>query len=34
MSTRGAMLDLSYPDLNEYIADTNVMMALIINGPV
>ncbi|XP_056614384.1 LOW QUALITY PROTEIN: AMP deaminase 2 [Triplophysa dalaica] len=27
-------LDLLYPDLNEYIADMNVMMALIINGPV
>ncbi|XP_029906950.1 AMP deaminase 2 isoform X2 [Myripristis murdjan] len=27
-------LDLPYPDLNEYIADMNVMMALIINGPV
>uniref|UniRef100_A0A8C6WRN8 AMP deaminase n=1 Tax=Neogobius melanostomus TaxID=47308 RepID=A0A8C6WRN8_9GOBI len=27
-------LDLPYPDLKEYIADTNIMMALIINGPV
>ncbi|KAM9410749.1 AMP deaminase 2 isoform 2-T2 [Pholidichthys leucotaenia] len=27
-------LDLLYPDLKEYIADMNVMMALIINGPV
>nr|XP_043893826.1 AMP deaminase 2 isoform X1 [Solea senegalensis]XP_043893827.1 AMP deaminase 2 isoform X1 [Solea senegalensis] len=27
-------LDLPYPDLHEYIADMNVMMALIINGPV
>ncbi|XP_036435194.1 AMP deaminase 2 isoform X2 [Colossoma macropomum] len=27
-------LDLPYPDLLEYIADMNVMMALIINGPV
>uniref|UniRef100_A0A8C7Z818 AMP deaminase n=1 Tax=Oryzias sinensis TaxID=183150 RepID=A0A8C7Z818_9TELE len=27
-------LDLSYPDLQEYIGDMNVMMALIINGPV
>ncbi|XP_056292609.1 AMP deaminase 2-like isoform X2 [Pseudoliparis swirei] len=27
-------LDLPYPDLTEYIEDTNVMMALIINGPV
>ncbi|XP_068199349.1 AMP deaminase 2 isoform X1 [Antennarius striatus] len=27
-------LDLPYPDLQEYIADMNVMMALIINGPV
>ncbi|PWA30931.1 hypothetical protein CCH79_00010690 [Gambusia affinis] len=27
-------LDLPYPDLKEYIADMNVMMALIINGPV
>ncbi|KAF7668795.1 hypothetical protein LDENG_00287170 [Lucifuga dentata] len=27
-------LDLMYPDLQEYIADMNVMMALIINGPV
>ncbi|XP_071399654.1 AMP deaminase 2 isoform X1 [Centroberyx affinis] len=27
-------LDLPYPDLQEYIVDMNVMMALIINGPV
>ncbi|XP_029006006.1 AMP deaminase 2-like isoform X2 [Betta splendens] len=27
-------VDLLYPDLKEYIADMNVMMALIINGPV
>ncbi|XDV23057.1 hypothetical protein PO909_027779, partial [Leuciscus waleckii] len=27
-------LDLPYPDLQEYIGDMNVMMALIINGPV
>ncbi|KAM9474916.1 AMP deaminase 2 isoform 1-T1 [Clarias gariepinus] len=27
-------LDLPYPELPEYIADMNVMMALIINGPV
>uniref|UniRef100_A0A1A8Q1V1 AMP deaminase n=2 Tax=Nothobranchius TaxID=28779 RepID=A0A1A8Q1V1_9TELE len=27
-------LDLPYPDLQEYIADMNIMMALIINGPV
>uniref|UniRef100_A0A665UW49 AMP deaminase n=1 Tax=Echeneis naucrates TaxID=173247 RepID=A0A665UW49_ECHNA len=27
-------MDLPYPDLQEYIADMNVMMALIINGPV
>ncbi|XP_057181698.1 AMP deaminase 2 isoform X1 [Triplophysa rosa] len=27
-------LDLPYPDLHEHIADMNVMMALIINGPV
>lgn len=31
---RSAELDLLYPDLKEYIADMNVMMALIINGPV
>lgn len=31
---RSAELDLPYPDLKEYIADMNVMMALIINGPV
>ncbi|XP_034079673.1 AMP deaminase 2 isoform X3 [Gymnodraco acuticeps] len=27
-------LDLTYPDLTEYIGDMNVMMSLIINGPV
>ncbi|XP_026162154.1 AMP deaminase 2 isoform X3 [Mastacembelus armatus] len=27
-------VDLPYPDLKEYIADMNVMMSLIINGPV
>ncbi|XP_058487438.1 AMP deaminase 2-like isoform X2 [Solea solea] len=31
---KGAELDLPYPDLKEYIADMNVMMSLIINGPV
>ncbi|CAL8338767.1 unnamed protein product [Merluccius merluccius] len=31
---KGTVLDLPYPDLKEYIADMNVMMALIINGPV
>uniref|UniRef100_A0A8C7Z7H7 AMP deaminase n=1 Tax=Oryzias sinensis TaxID=183150 RepID=A0A8C7Z7H7_9TELE len=31
---RSTELDLSYPDLQEYIGDMNVMMALIINGPV
>ncbi|XP_030584631.1 AMP deaminase 2 isoform X3 [Archocentrus centrarchus] len=31
---KSAELDLLYPDLKEYIADMNVMMALIINGPV
>ncbi|XP_038553207.1 AMP deaminase 2-like isoform X3 [Micropterus salmoides] len=31
---KGSELDLPYPDLKEYIADMNVMMALIINGPV
>lgn len=31
---RTTELDLPYPDLQEYIADMNVMMALIINGPV
>uniref|UniRef100_A0A8C6TT79 AMP deaminase n=1 Tax=Neogobius melanostomus TaxID=47308 RepID=A0A8C6TT79_9GOBI len=31
---RSTELDLPYPDLQEYIADMNVMMALIINGPV
>uniref|UniRef100_A0A6Q2WTL4 AMP deaminase n=1 Tax=Esox lucius TaxID=8010 RepID=A0A6Q2WTL4_ESOLU len=32
--SRSTELDLPYPDLKEYIADMNVMMALIINGPV
>uniref|UniRef100_A0A665UV15 AMP deaminase n=1 Tax=Echeneis naucrates TaxID=173247 RepID=A0A665UV15_ECHNA len=31
---RSTEMDLPYPDLQEYIADMNVMMALIINGPV
>ena len=31
---RGTLLDLPYPDLKEYIADMNIMLALIINGPV
>ncbi|KAJ0068793.1 hypothetical protein NL108_010867, partial [Boleophthalmus pectinirostris] len=31
---KSSELDLPYPDLKEYIADMNVMMALIINGPV
>uniref|UniRef100_A0A8D3CWC7 AMP deaminase n=1 Tax=Scophthalmus maximus TaxID=52904 RepID=A0A8D3CWC7_SCOMX len=31
---KGTELDLPYPDLKEYIADMNVMMSLIINGPV
>lgn len=31
---RSTELDLPYPDLKEYIADLNVMMALVINGPV
>lgn len=31
---RSTELDLPYPDLKEYIADMNVMMALVINGPV
>uniref|UniRef100_A0A8C5CT27 AMP deaminase n=1 Tax=Gadus morhua TaxID=8049 RepID=A0A8C5CT27_GADMO len=30
----GTELDLPYTDLREYIADMNMMMALIINGPV
>ncbi|XP_023649199.1 AMP deaminase 2 isoform X2 [Paramormyrops kingsleyae] len=30
----GTELDLPYPDLQEYIGDMSVMMALIINGPV
>ncbi|XP_041636954.1 AMP deaminase 2 isoform X2 [Cheilinus undulatus] len=31
---KSSELDLPYPDLNDYIADMNIMMALIINGPV
>ncbi|XP_060897926.1 AMP deaminase 2-like isoform X1 [Labrus mixtus] len=31
---KSSELDLPYPDLKEYITDMNVMMALIINGPV
>ncbi|XP_041835765.1 AMP deaminase 2-like isoform X2 [Melanotaenia boesemani] len=31
---KSAELDLPYPDLKEYIEDMNVMMSLIINGPV
>ncbi|XP_049434103.1 AMP deaminase 2-like isoform X2 [Epinephelus fuscoguttatus] len=31
---KSSELDLPYPDLTEYIGDMNVMMALIINGPV
>ncbi|CAB1417914.1 unnamed protein product [Pleuronectes platessa] len=31
---KSAELDLPYPDLKEYIGDMNVMMSLIINGPV
>lgn len=31
---RSTEVDLPYPDLKEYIADMNVMMALVINGPV
>lgn len=31
---RSTELDLPYSDLKEYIADLNVMMALVINGPV
>ncbi|XP_008318104.1 AMP deaminase 2 isoform X2 [Cynoglossus semilaevis] len=31
---KSAEVDLPYPDLKEYIADMNVMMSLIINGPV
>ncbi len=34
MSISSSELDLPYPDLQEYIADMNMMMALIINGPV
>jgi len=34
MFFRSTELDLPYPDLQEHIADMNVMMALIINGPV
>ncbi|KAB5536702.1 hypothetical protein PHYPO_G00110500 [Pangasianodon hypophthalmus] len=32
--THSTELDLSYPDLQEFITDMNFMMALIINGPV
>ena len=31
---RGAELDLPSPDLQEFIADMNFLMALIINGPM
>ncbi|CAK6955540.1 AMP deaminase 2-like isoform X1 [Scomber scombrus] len=31
---KSSELDLPYPDLKEYITDMNVMIALIINGPV
>ncbi|XP_034623672.1 AMP deaminase 2 isoform X2 [Trachemys scripta elegans] len=31
---RSTELDLPYPDLQEFIADMNVLMALIINGPI
>uniref|UniRef100_A0AAV2M7K8 AMP deaminase 2 n=1 Tax=Knipowitschia caucasica TaxID=637954 RepID=A0AAV2M7K8_KNICA len=31
---KSSEVDLPYPDLKEYIADMNMMMALIINGPV
>lgn len=34
VANRSTELELLYPDLQEYIADMNVMMALIINGPV
>lgn len=34
VANRSTELDLPYPDLQDYIADMNVMMALIINGPV
>lgn len=34
VANRSTELELPYPDLQEYIADMNVMMALIINGPV
>lgn len=34
LNFRSTELDLPYPDLKEYIADLNVMMALVINGPV
>lgn len=27
-------LELPYPDLQEFVADVNVLMALIINGPM
>lgn len=32
--TRSTELDLPYPDLQEFIADMNFLMALIINGPM
>lgn len=31
---RTTELDLPYPDLQEFVADMNVLMALIINGPM
>lgn len=31
---RSTELDLPYPDLQEFIADMNFLMALIINGPM
>lgn len=34
LCSRSTELDLPYLDLKEYIADMNVMMALVINGPV
>ena len=33
-SPRSTELDLPYPDLQEFIADMNFLMALIINGPM
>uniref|UniRef100_A0A8C6VJL8 AMP deaminase n=1 Tax=Naja naja TaxID=35670 RepID=A0A8C6VJL8_NAJNA len=32
--TKTTELDLPYPDLQEFVADMNVLMALIINGPI